>query len=477
MPAPRRRVRVDAEVLRSGFAAIRAEHDVSVEFPAAAASEAAEAARVAGGASDGAPEGRPDLTDLPFVTIDPPGSRDLDQAIHLSRDGAGYRVRYAIADVAAFVRPGGPLDRAVRTRGVTVYCPDLRVGLHPAVLSEGSASLLPGQDRPAVVWDLVLDSGGEVRASSVGRALVRSRAQLDYPTEQRALDAGTAHPMMELLVAVGTLRSAIERARGGVSLGKPEQEVVDGADGSWALEFRAPLPVEEHNAQVSLLTGMTAAAMMLAAGVGVLRTMPAADPADIERLRRRAQALGVPWPEGMPYPEVLASLDRSRPASAAFLTAAVSLFRGAAWQPFVGTPPADVVHGAVAAPYAHVTAPLRRLVDRYGTEVCLAAAAGRATPEWVLSGLEGLGEVMADGAHRASAVDRACTDLVEAAVLAPHVGEVFDGVALDERTVQLATPAVVARTADGGLPAGRAVRVRLVTADPATREISLERVR
>lgn len=473
MPAPRRRVRVDAEVLRAGFAAIRREHEVRVDFPADAAAEVAAAAQSAPGAG---PDGRADLTDLPFVTIDPPGSRDLDQAVHLTRDGAGYRVRYAIADVAAFVTPGGALDRAVRDRALTIYCPDLRVGLHPPVLSEGAASLLPGQDRPAVVWDILLDADGDVRSAGVGRAVVRSRAQLDYPTEQRALDAGTADPMLALLVTVGSLRAALERARGGVSLGKPEQEVVDGADGGWDLEFRAPLPVEEHNAQISLLTGMTAATMMLDAGVGVLRTMPAAEPEDLERLRRRGLGLGVPWPTGTSYPDVLDSLDRSKPASAAFLTAAVSLFRGAAWEPFEGAPPADVVHGAVAAPYAHVTAPLRRLVDRYGTEVCLAAASGRPTPEWVLAGLDGLGTAMADGARRASSVDRACTDLVEAAVLAPHVGEVFDGVALDERTVQLARPAVVARTEQPGLPAGRRVRVRLVTADPDRREITLREV-
>lgn len=473
MPAPRRRVRVDAQVLRAGFAAIRDELQVPVDFPADAAAEAASAARDGGPVVAG---GRADLTDVPFVTIDPPGSRDLDQAVHIARDGAGFRVRYAIADVAAFVKPGGALDQAVRERALTIYCPDVRVGLHPPVLSEGAASLLPGQDRPAVVWDVLLDAGGEVRTAAVARALVRSRAQLDYPSEQRALEAGTADPMLTLLVEVGTLRAALEHARGGVSLGKPEQEVVDRSDGSWDLEFRAPLPIEEHNAQISLLTGMTAAAMMLDAGVGVLRTMPAADAADLKRLRRRALALGVAWPEGATYPEVLLSLDRTTPSSAAFLTAAVTLFRGAAWEPFRGTTPADVVHGAVAAPYAHVTAPLRRLVDRYGTEVCLAATAGRPVPEWVLGGLDGLGEAMAEGSRRASAVDRACTDLVEAAVLAPHVGQVFDGVALDERTVQLARPAVVARTAEAGLPAGRRVRVELVRADPGSREITLRAV-
>ena len=293
--------------------------------------------------------------------------------MHLERASTGYRVRYAIADLAEFVLPDGQLDLSLRKRALTIYCPDLRVPLHPTVLSEGAASLLPGQVRPAVVWDFRLDEVGEVQHVTVLRALVRSRAQLDYPAEQARLDAGAAGEVMRLLVEVGRARSRIERARGGVSLGRPEQEVVHDPGGGFALAFRAAIPLEEHNAQISLMTGMAAASMMLEAGVGVLRTMPAAAPEDLSGLRGRALALGVPWGDGVSYQDMLAGLDRTRPAVAAFLTAAVGLFRGAAWRPFRGEPPADVVHGAVGAPYAHVTAPLRRLVDRYGTEICLAA--------------------------------------------------------------------------------------------------------
>jgi exoribonuclease R len=470
VPAPRRRLRTGAAALRAGFDEIRREHGIPIAFPAdVGAALRAEA--------PGQRSGRADLRHIPFVTLDPPGSKDLDQALHLERAGAGFRVRYAIADVATFVVPGGALDRALHERVVTVYCPDVRVPLHPTSISEDAASLLPGVERPAIVWDFRLDSSGEVTRVDVARAHVRSRAQLDYATVQRALDDSSADETTQLLVEVGALRAAIERARGGVSLPRPEQEVVDAPDGGWALEFRAPLPVEHHNAQLSLMTGMAAATMMLEAGVGVLRTMPATASEDLARLRRRALGLGVPWPEGASYPEALAALDPGRPATAAFLAAAATLFRGAAWVPFRGQPPDDVVHGAVAAPYAHVTAPLRRLVDRYGLEVCLAATAGRNPPEWVLAGLEPLRGVMGAGSQRAAAVDRACTDLVEATVLAPRVGETFDAVALDNRTVQLRSPAVVARTEDADLEPGRRLTVRLLAADPALRTVTFARIR
>ncbi|CAN5305298.1 RNB domain-containing ribonuclease [soil metagenome] len=459
----------DGAELRAGFAAVRDALDVPESFDPAALAEARTAAQRPATVGD-----RRDLRDIAFVTIDPPGSTDLDQAVELERRGTGYRVRYAIADVASFVVPNGPLDAATHVRGTTVYCPDTRVPLHPVELSEGAASLLPGRDRPAIVWTIDLDADGAVDRVEVERALVRSRAQLDYPGVQRELDASPsssgADGLPQLLARIGTLRAEQEHARGGLSLGRPEQEVVpDG--GGWRLAFRAPLPVEDHNAQISLLTGMAAARIMLDGGIGILRTMPAADEDALRRLRHQARALGVDWPAGATYGDVLAHLDRSQPRAAAFLAAATSLFRGAAWTPFVGAPPEQPSHGAVGAPYAHVTAPLRRLVDRYGLEIAVALHAGLDVPDWVRSALPALGDDMASAAHRAAAVDRACTDLVEATVLAHHVGEVFDGVALDRNTVQLQEPAVVADCDGADLPEGEPVRVRLEVADPTTRTV------
>src|SRR5262245_48482413 len=132
------------------FSALRRELKLPTQFSPAAQREADQAA--ARGPAAGAGPSRTDLTDVEFVTLDPPTSMDLDQAMCLRRrDGGGYRVRYAIADVSAFVAPDGALAADTWERGQTVYLPDGRVPLHPTVLSEGAASLLPGQPRPAVV--------------------------------------------------------------------------------------------------------------------------------------------------------------------------------------------------------------------------------------------------------------------------------------------------------------------------------------
>ncbi|SDI13493.1 RNB domain-containing protein [Sinosporangium album] len=416
-----------------------------------------------------------DRTDLALVTIDPPGAMDLDQALLIEeRRGGGYRVWYAIADVGAFVGPGGAIDREARLRAGTVYMPERRIPLHPPVLSEGAASLLPGVARPAALWCVDLDADGVVVGADVTRAMVRSRERLDYDYAQAAVDTGTADGTLRLLAEVGRLRLALERARGGVTLPVPEQEVVK-SGGAYRLEFRAPLPAEAWNAQISLLTGMAAAQMMLDAEVGVLRVLPRASSSRVERVRRVAVALGVEWPEGAGYGEVVHGVDPREPAQAAFLHESRSLLRGAGYVAFDGAPPSRAEHAAVAAPYTHVTAPLRRLADRYATEVCLAVAAGEDVPERVREALGALPALMEAGARRSGGVDRACLDLVEAFVLRDRVGQTFEAVVVDVAEggglVQLTDPAVVARFDGDGLPLGEAVTVRLTRADPATRDV------
>jgi exoribonuclease R len=393
--------------------------------------------------------------DLPFVTVDPPGARDLDQALHIAHRGDGHRVSYAIADLGRFVEPGGALDAAVWERGVTIYDPEGAVPLHPEVLSAGAASLLPGEVRPAVLWTLDLDARGALAKVDVRRALVRSVAQHTY--------ADVPEPVLALMAEVGTRREALERARGGVSLPVPEQEV----DGDGTLSFRAPLPSENFNAQLSLLAGMAAADLMLQAGTGLLRTLPPAEPEALERLRRVAAALGRDWAADREYGDFIRSLDPDDGRDAAILRAATAVLRGAGYVAFQGgVLPADARHAALAEEYAHVTAPLRRLADRYTAECALAAHAGEPVPGWVRERLPELPAVMQAAERRAAEVERRAVDRAEAQVLAGRIGEAFDAVVIGDGVVQLRDPAVRARC-DGDPPLGQPIRARLVEADPA----------
>ena len=524
-----------AEVTRA-LDELRARYEVPTAFPPEALAEAEAAAT--SWAQDGPArllaDGARDARALDLVTIDPPGSMDLDQAVllerlsaqtetgsaadrttdtaatgHVSGLSATYRVHYAIASLATFVTPGGALDAELSRRGETIYAPDAATPLHPEVLSHGAASLLEDVDRPACLWTIDLDARGEVVSARVERALVRSRARLTYGQVQAVIDGEGTLPssaptdLPGLLAEIGRLRLEREVARGGISMTTPEQvvEVTEAAGSAedsesaeapgpsgYRLAYRVPVPAEQYNAQISLLTGMCAARIMVERGVGILRTLPPARPEDYARLRRVAAALGIDWPAAQPYSELVRGLDHAVPAHAAFMDQAMSLFRGSGYLAFgaggVGVPADDeasdaeeAVHSAIAARYAHVTAPLRRLVDRYGEEVCIAACAQAPVPEWVLQALPDLPDVMEQTGRRARAIGRGALTALEALVLRGHEDEVFDGVITSEREgrgeLVLTEPAVVTEVRRGSgqsgdrLPVGERVRVRLLSADPA----------
>ncbi|WP_407360722.1 RNB domain-containing ribonuclease [Microbacterium sp. LBN7] len=451
--------------LASALAALRESVDAPIEFPADVLAEAA-------AADPTDPE--LDLREVPFVTLDPAGSRDLDQAFHLERDGAGYTVRYAIADVPGFVTPRGAVDVEARRRGQTLYAADGRIPLHPPVLSEDRASLLADVDRPALVWTFSLDSDGAVTTFRLERALIRSRAQLDYVTTQASLDRGEEGPAT-LLPEIGALRIEQERVRGGASLNLPDEEVVRAADGTYGIERASPLPVEEWNAQLSLMTGMAAASLMIDAGVGILRTMPRPDDDAFETFRHQTEALGRPWTTG-DYGEYLRALDRTDPLTLPVLQAAASLFRGAGYVTFDGAAPKDAIQAAIAAPYAHATAPLRRLVDRWVLAICLAVSTGQEIPSWARESLDDLPGLMQESGRRASQLNAATINSVEAALLAPLVGTEIDATVIELRgeraSIQIAEPAVTASSpVPAGAQPGDVVRLRVVRVDIPRGEI------
>lgn len=466
MPVRRTVIR-DADIDQP-LRALRAELMVPGEFPPAVLEEATAAA------TSWSRAGRLDATDVELVTLDPTGSRDLDQAFAIEPAGDGFVFHYAIADVAAFVAATGPMAAEARVRGETLYLPDGRAPLYPPVLSEGAASLLPGAERPAVLWRLELDHGAEIRHVEVRRAVVRSRQQLDYDTIERS-----APQVAVRLESLGRLRLQREIERGGVSLDVPEQEVIH-RDGAWSLAYRVPKPAEAWNAQLSLLVGMAAAQLMIEAKVGLLRTMPRPPHHVVRLLRNSAAALHIDWPEQTPYPQIIRTLDAAVPAQAAMLRVASVAFRGAHYTAFDGELPAQTIHSAVAAPYAHATAPLRRLADRYVSEICLALFAETEVPVWAREGLAELPHTMATADEHAHRVDHAVVDLAEAVLLQDRVGEIFSGVVVeaDEDSahrmhgeIQIQDPAVHARIDGPGLPLGQRIAARLATADVSSRKL------
>jgi exoribonuclease R len=255
--------------------------------------------------------------------------------------------------------------------------------------------------------------------------------------------------------------------------------------------------VEDWNAQISLMTGMAAAGIMLEGKVGILRTMPAPDENSLAHFHRQTRALGKPWDGEVSYGEYLRTLDPTDPQQLAIVHSAGMLFRGAGYTPFDGSVPDAATQSAIGAAYAHSTAPLRRLIDRFVLVICEALSNGMAVPGWAREALPSLPTIMGTSDQLAARLERLSLDTVEAALLSNHIGEEFDAVVLSgskpakngngngkngngngngpSGTVQIAEPAATARC-PGELEAGTQVRVRVLSADITSGEIRLERV-
>lgn len=448
--------------LARGLAEIRAQFKVPVGFPAdvLAAAEAA-AKRM--------PSEHADRTDEFFVTLDPATSTDLDQAFSIASSGSDLLLRYAIADIAWFVGDGDTIDAEAWRRGQTLYLPDGKASLYPEALSQRAASLLPDGPRPSVVFTVRVDPDGAVKLDGAERAIVRSRAKLAYDSVRTS----------ELPTGFGELSkriAAAEAARGASRVDPPEQEVARLPTGAFQLAFRPKLKSEEQNAALSLAANMAIADAMLAHRTGLFRVMALADEREIRRLRNTAKALRLDWPERMGLRDFQRTLDPEDARQASLMLEIRRAGNGASYVPYKdGMKP---WHEAMAATYAHATAPLRRLADRYVVLATLAIANGKPVPDAVSDAFQRLPKVMGRADGRAAQINGAVISLAEAVMMQSREGETFAAVVIDSSEhgvkVQLTDYPVVATVASGRAKPGDKVEVKLLAADPDQRRVAFE---
>lgn len=354
-----------------------------VAFPPAVEAEVA-AVLEAPGIDDPALE---DMTDLPFVTIDGEGARDLDQAVFIARVRGGYDVRYAIADASWFVRPGSALFAEALARGASFYVPGVVVPMLPRALSEGIVSLGPGVDRRALVLSMQVDAAGRCSAASFQRARIRSRAALSFGQVQRWYDTPEVSDLggavfcesLALLREVGRLRLVEARQRDVVSYQRAELDIRLGAEGfGFSVVADVRTEVELYNEQISLLCNVEGARVLAERGAHAAWRVHPAPPdgrlAELERLiagvvaehrldpsvwrwrRRRtpADSSGIPLGDYLSRIREVPGSERPRAAieRAAMTSNARSVF---ASEP-------GPHHGIGAALYARLSAPMRELV-------------------------------------------------------------------------------------------------------------------
>ena len=442
--------------LTSGLDAIRSQYQLAPAFPPPVEEAAKEASRKP-------LTGFLDRTAIPFVTLDPKSSVDLDQAFAIEQSGSDIILHYAIADVGWFVAPGDPLDREAWIRGETIYLPDGKIRLYPAALSEGAASLLPDADKPAIIFSVRVSPDGQVELEAVERAIIRSRAKLAYADVQASdLPAG----FTELADRI----AGAERRRGAARIDPPQQEV-NAVDGGYELGFRPMSPIEQSNAAMSLAANLAIAQLLQTNKTGLFRTMAEPGKRAIKRLRHSATAFGIDWPSNMSLEQREQSLDPANSKHAAFMLAIRRAGREAGYSPYREGEIAW--HSAVAATYVHATAPLRRLADRYVVEAALNVANGKPVPTEISEAFEPLADVMRKADAKASQVDSSVIELAEAVVLRDDLNESFEGrvTDIDQRgaRVQLCELPVITRVAEDKLSLGDQVFLRLTEADPTRR--------
>ena len=527
---------VDLGGVKAGFAAIRAEFGVAGPMPP----DVDEAAKAAVPVSDG----RRDATDLPMVTLDPASSTDLDQAFSFSLEPgptgsmelsqANIVLHYAIADIGAFAPLGGVVETEAWKRGSTVYAPDGSVPVYPRILCQDRASLLPDGPRPCILLEVVVAPDGTPVLRNVERATVRSRAKLAYEATAKADLAPEA-------VELARRGTEAEDRRGAFRVELDEQEVVLEGDSPWglAVRFAARAESEDLNSCVSLAANMAVATAMIERGVGLFRVMNDPDAAELSSLRRTARTLDVPWARHESLRQVVPRLDVNNPKHVAFSISARRSGGGASYAvfPVPASEPISVSensdagngsertsqegprngtgkngnqgenrtgnqerppmvlhegkpwHSAMAASYAHATAPMRRLADRYVLELLLAEFSGDDLAKAaLLPKLAALPMAMADADHRAAKVDRACLDYAECVILQAKVGETFEATVIEvSREIaqfSIEEPCVVARIrvpkpkpGEPEISPGDEMTVRLDAVDPKSRRLTFTVVR
>ena len=385
--------------------------------------------------------GRADLRDLPFVTIDGADARDFDDAVLAEpRDGGGWVIRVAIADVAYYVRPGTALDREAKRRGNSVYLPDRVVPMLPEALSNDLCSLRPEEPRAAMVAEMILDDSGEMVSHRFERALIRSAARLTYDQVQawhegRHDEAGITLEDSVIANLFGAWRAldAARQAREPLALNLKERRVLLDEDGVPDAIVQRAQSDSQRLIEDYMIAANVAAAQTLTKAMRpcVFRVHDQPDPEKMDALRDLADAVGTKLARG----KVL------RPRQFNALLAHVT-----------STPDETMVNEAVLRSqakavysienighfglslnqYAHFTSPIRRYSDLIVHRALVDMLAGKTMPKDGLGGVATIDLVdvcthISETESRAASAERRTIDRFAAALFASQEGKVVKG--------------------------------------------------
>jgi ribonuclease R len=410
-------------------------HGIPTGFsPAAEAeAEAAEAPTLSG---------REDLRDIPLITIDPPDARDHDDAVYAHPDDdpknpGGYICWVAIADVAAYVRPGSELDRIARDKGNSVYFPDRVEPMLPERLSNGLCSLREGENRACLAVRMVFGADGRKRSHRFVRGLMRSAAKLSYDQAQAAIDGfpdDKTGPLLETVIkplwaAYACLKKGRD-ARSPLAIESLERKILINREGEIAaITPRPSLEAMKLIEEFMIQANVAAAEMLEQKKVPLIyRVHDTPSQEKVQALVDFLATLDIPWSKGeAPTTHRFNRLlDETRDGPHADIVNEVVL--RTQMQAIYSTE--NIGHfGLNLAKYAHFTSPIRRYADLI-VHRALVTALGLGADglsERDIAQMKGTAEIITFAERRAMAAERDATDRYVAAFLADRVGAEFEG--------------------------------------------------
>jgi len=458
---------------------VMVERGLTPDFSAPALAEAAAATP-----AQPDPEAR-DLRSLLWASIDNDSSRDLDQlSVAQALPGGSVKIMVAIADVDAVVKRGSAIDQHAQANTTSVYTEAAIFPMLPERLSTDLTSLGESQDRLAIVIEMVIDAGGKVTTSDVYRAAVHNRAKLAYNSVAAWLSGSAAPPaklqavpgldaQLRLQDQTAQLLRKLRFQHGALSLHTPEAEAV--FDGDELLDLR---PSEPNRAK-ELIEDFMVAANGVTARYLAQKGFPSMrrvlrSPERWGKLVALAETLGArlpPEPDGQALATFLDQRQAQAPAEFPDLSLSVVklLGRGEYVLELPGQS-AEGHFGLAVSDYTHSTAPNRRFPDLL-TQRLLKAAISGGEPPYTREELSGLALHCTDQETNAAKVERQVSKSAAALLLAPRIGERFDGLvtgASEKGTwVRIVHPATEGRVVRGfaGLEVGGRVRVELLHTD------------
>ena len=322
---------------------------------------------------------RPDLTDIPFVTIDSSRTNDFDDAVYASRNCDGWDVRIAISDVSWYVQEGTVVDQWAAAQGTSVYLPGRVLPMLPVELSQGVCALSPHENKRAVVLTIQLDWAGRVTSHHFGRAWVKSVARLTYADVSQFLaeSPGTgpvdslsqreAGPSVRALLDVHLVLAALRAQRGWLDYGEADAVLTPGGvPEAPAIKFEQRTIAHRVVETLMLLANQLAAERLVSRyGFGLLRQQPSPTPDKWYALQLLARERGYSLPE---VPSMLAITEwvHGQPLDQQdAMSWAVRLsMRSASYVLTAAGTPGQAGHFSLALPlYTHFTSPIRRYAD------------------------------------------------------------------------------------------------------------------